>query len=249
LYAIAGGALSLGAPVGLLGVRALAERRLDLAWVQHQFAEDAAAIAYVALSTLLVFLAFGYVVGRQADRLLELSQTDALTGLGNARELEQRLQEETARARRYRHPLSLLFLDVDGLKGINDRGGHAAGDAALMRVADALRQAARGTDLAMRWAGDEFALLAPDTASDAGARLGERIRSIVAGGAAGSKGMTVSVGVATTQGGADATPARLRAQADAALYAAKRQGRDRVVAVAEEAPPSGAAPPSYHRQP
>jgi diguanylate cyclase (GGDEF)-like protein len=247
VYGLMGALISVGAPLGLLAVRAAAERQLDLAWIRHQLAEDTAVLVYVTVSTLVIFLLFGYVVGRQADRLLQLSQLDPLTGLGNARELEQRLEEETARARRYRHPLSLLFLDVDGLKRINDRDGHHAGDAALLRVADALRQAARGTDFAMRWAGDEFALLAPETASEPAARLAERIRAIVAG--PGSEGVTVSVGVATTHGGTYATPDRLRARADAALYAAKGQGRDRVVALTGDAPTPDPAPPAEDRRP
>jgi diguanylate cyclase (GGDEF)-like protein len=231
-YACAAAVLSLGAPAGLLAVRGAAHRRFSFGWAQTELAANAAVYVYVTLSTLLVFFLFGYVVGRQADRLLELSQTDPLTGLGNARVLEERMREETARASRYRHPLSLLFIDVDGLKRINDRAGHTAGDAALRRVASALREAARRTDLAARWGGDEFALLAPETGSDAGALLGERIRALV--GRPGAEPITVSVGVATLDGGPGSSAQRLRETADAALYAAKRQGRNRVVALAAD---------------
>jgi diguanylate cyclase (GGDEF)-like protein len=229
LYAAAAAGLSLGAPVGLLAVRAAAQERLGAGWARAELAANAPVYVYVTVSTMLVFLLFGYVVGRQADRLLELSQTDPLTGLGNARVLEQRMRDEAARASRYRHPLSLLFIDVDGLKRINDQGGHVAGDAALRRVAAALHEAARRTDLAARWGGDEFALLAPETTSDAGAGLGERIRALV--GRPGAEQVTVSVGVATAAGGPGSTAERLRQTADAALYAAKRQGRNCVVAL------------------
>ncbi|HVR70071.1 MAG TPA: GGDEF domain-containing protein [Vicinamibacteria bacterium] len=230
LYAAAAALLSTGAPLGLLLVRGAA---IDRAWperVRDVLAADPAAFTYVTLSTLSVFLVFGYVLGRQADRLLALAQTDPLTGLRNTRAFEERLVEETARARRYRHPLSLLFIDVDGLKAINDRGGHLSGDRALVRVATALRDTARSTDLAARWGGDEFALLAPDTTAAAGVTLGERIRALVSA-SAGDAGeaMTVSVGVGTTLGEEDATAELLRARADAALYAAKRRGRDRVI--------------------
>jgi diguanylate cyclase (GGDEF)-like protein len=235
-YALVAAALSLGAPAGLLLVRAAAAGLPSLAWARAELAANAAVFLYVTVSTLVVFLLFGYVVGRQADRLLDLSESDALTGLRNARVLEERLRDETARARRYRHPLSLLFIDVDGLKLINDRGGHGAGDAALGRVAAALRDAARSTDVAARWGGDEFALLAPETPLDAAAALGERIRTLAR--RPGPDPMTVSVGVATTVGGPGANPQRLRDAADAALYAAKGQGRDRVVAAsADDSPP------------
>jgi diguanylate cyclase (GGDEF)-like protein len=222
--------LSVGAPIGLLLVHGVTAGRVSPEWARDQIAADAAIFLYVTLSTLSVFLAFGYVLGRHADRLVELSKTDPLTGLHNARAFQARLVEEIARARRYRHALSLLFIDVDGLKGINDRGGHLAGDAALVRVATALREAARGTDLAARWGGDEFALLAPDTTFVAALTLGERIRGLVSESSGDARAaMTVSVGLATTLGEEDSTAEQLRGRADAALYAAKRQGRDRVV--------------------
>jgi diguanylate cyclase (GGDEF)-like protein len=225
--------LSAGAPIGLLVVRGVIAARASPEWIRNELDADAAILTYVTLSTLLAFLAFGYALGRQADRLLELAQTDPLTGLWNARVLQERLDAEISRARRYGHPLSLLFIDVDGLKAINDRGGHGAGDAALVRVATALRSTARGTDLAARWGGDEFALLAPDTTHAAGLALGERIRTRVKESAqhAGSP-LTVSVGLATTSGAKDDTEPQLRARTDAALYAAKREGRDRVVGAA-----------------
>lgn len=231
LYASVAALLSAGAPIGLFMVRGVTGGRASPEWVRDEIAADAALFAYVTLSTLSVFLAFGYVLGRQADRLLELSETDPLTGLRNARVFQERLLEEIARARRYRHPLSLLFVDVDGLKAVNDRGGHVAGDAALVRVATALRRTARSTDLAARWGGDEFALLAPDTTSAAALTLGERIRVLVSEASRDARdAMTVSVGLATTSGEEDTTAEQLRARADAALYAAKHQGRDRVVA-------------------
>jgi diguanylate cyclase (GGDEF)-like protein len=212
-------------------MRAAAAARASPRWLADELSADAATFAYVTVSTLAVFLALGYVLGRQADRLLALSQTDPLTGLRNARAFEERLAEEVARARRYRYALSLLLIDVDRLKAINDRGGHVAGDAALLRVAAALRDTARRTDLSARWGGDEFALVAPETGAEAAAQIGERIRALV--GATPEKGRrptTVSVGVATMDGVAGDTVDRLRERADGALYEAKRQGRNCVVA-------------------
>jgi diguanylate cyclase (GGDEF)-like protein len=181
---------------------------------------------YVTVSTVAVFALFGYVLGRQADALVRLSRTDSLTGLGTPRAFEERLAHETARASRYGEPLSLLALDVDGLKRINDAHGHHGGDLALRAVARALRSGARGSDIAARIGGDEFALLAPSTPSDAATALAERVRAQVA--AQGLDGLSVSIGVATVQG-PEAAPIRLRVAADRALYEAKRRGRDRVV--------------------
>ena len=201
----------------------------ELAGLRREVADDLATYVYVTLSTFVVFSLFGYALGRQADTLLQLSCTDALTGLRNPRAFEERLEDETARAARYGEPLSLLVVDVDGLKGINDRNGHRAGDLALQAVARALRTGARQTDLAARLGGDEFALVAPSTSRTAAAALGERIRSLVAGD--GSSSLTVSLGVVTAEPGHAAGAAALRETADAALYEAKRLGRNRVVSV------------------
>jgi diguanylate cyclase (GGDEF)-like protein len=211
-YVFIAALLSLGAPAGLIVVRRAESSEL-------------ATFVYVTLSTMVVFSAFGYVLGRQADALVELSRADALTGLSNRRAFDERLAEEVARAARYREPMSLLVADVDGLKGINDRGGHRAGDFALRQVADALRAGARQTDLVARVGGDEFAVVAPRTDEAAAASLAERIRSLVT---RGEPGLTVSIGIATMSG--DQPPIGfLRQLADTALYAAKRAGRNRVM--------------------
>jgi len=224
-----GAALAAGAPLGLLAVRFGAAERWDLHAVRRQLQADRATYLYVTVSTALVFASFGYVLGRQADTLLKLSRTDPLTGIGNRLAFEERFDQETSRAARYGEPVSLLLLDLDGLKSINDRHGHAAGNAALQAVARALRMGARATDLPARVGGDEFALLAPTTARAAAAALGERIRTLVAG--QGQQGLTVSVGTATLEGGRASDVRLLCEDADRALYAAKRQGRDRVVSI------------------
>jgi diguanylate cyclase (GGDEF)-like protein len=187
---------------------------------------------YVFLSTLVAFSAFGFLLGRQADRFIDLSTTDPLTGLRNRRVLYERLEGEIARAHRYAQPLSLLIIDVDRLKEINDQDGHRAGDAALRRVAAARRRGARSADLGARWGGDEFALLAPNTTAAAASGLAERVRLLVmeGTGAAPSGRVTISVGVATVEpSGPLPTPELLVLHADEALYAAKRAGRNRVV--------------------
>jgi diguanylate cyclase (GGDEF)-like protein len=224
LYPAVAVILALGAPAGLLAVR-LARHAPSAAALREEVRRDRSTYAYVTLSTMVVFALFGHVLGRQADALVRLSRTDSLTGLGNPLAFEEHLAQETARAVRYGQPLSLLAVDLDGLKKINDAQGHRGGDLALQAVGRALRQGARASDLAARIGGDEFALLAPSTPSEAATALAERVRALVA--AEGLDGLSVSVGVATTDG--DAAAAGLRAAADSALYESKRRGRDRVV--------------------
>jgi diguanylate cyclase (GGDEF)-like protein len=227
LYALIAITLSAGAPLGLLVVRLGGHEEIDRDALRREIEGDPATYLYVLLSTLAVFASFGYVLGRQADALVKLSRTDPLTGLSNMLAFEERLEQEAARLARYGEPVALLLADVDGLKAINDRHGHRAGDLALQAVARALRVGARQTDLPVRLGGDEFALLAPSTSRLAAVALGERIRSLVGG--QGVDGLTVSVGVASLEPGRALAADYFREIADTALYEAKRRGRNRVV--------------------
>jgi diguanylate cyclase (GGDEF)-like protein len=183
------------------------------------------------MSTTVAFTLFGYILGRQAERLVELSETDPLTGLFNARGLCDRLDAEVARSRRYREPLALLCVDLDGLKSINDRYGHRAGDEAICSVADVIRSELRESDVGARWGGDEFSVLAPSTARVAALALAERIRAMIPRRSA-RWPLSVSVGVATLDPNTDGEgvdSATLMRTADSAMYDAKQSGRDRVV--------------------
>jgi diguanylate cyclase (GGDEF)-like protein len=246
LYALVGAALSTGAPIGLLLVRSARRRHWSIPGFSAEIAGDLWTYVYVSVSTGIVFTLFGHVLGRHADRLLELSMTEPLTRLHNARVFHERLRQELARAVRHGQSLSLLLIDVDGLKGINDRHGHRAGDAALRRVAEAIRSQLRATDLGARWGGDEFAILAPGTSARAALVVAERVRAMVAqdGGGRNEPGITASVGVATLDPThPDASAEALLAQADQALYEAKRKGRNRVVLGAQDSPLAGVRGP------
>ena len=111
-------------------------------------------VSVVARSVL--FAAFGYILGRQADELAELSADRPAHAVAERPRVRGRLHAEIKRSQRYREPLSLLFLDLDGLKNINDRHGHRAGSEALREVAGVIRAELRETDTGARWGGDEF---------------------------------------------------------------------------------------------
>ncbi len=231
LYAMAGGVLGLGAPAGLLLTR-LRREALSMRSVVEEIRSDQQTYVYSAMSTTAVFALFGGVLGHYTDRLARLATTDPLTGLYNPRAFHDELSHELGRTARYREPLSLLLMDLDGLKRVNDQFGHEAGDAALRSVAAAMRSGLREIDLGARIGGDEFAVLAPRTDAQAAEVLAERLRALAAKGGDGSggRGTTISIGIASVSPSTDAPPtaASLMAAADAALYAAKRAGGNRV---------------------
>jgi diguanylate cyclase (GGDEF)-like protein len=227
--AIYGALLGLGAPSGLLALRGVAARTVSREWLLAEIAGDALTYAYVTCATVVAFALFGLSLGRQAERLHALSSSDALTGLGNRRAFQARLEQEFSRARRYRSALSVLVVDLDRLKELNDRYGHRAGDQALVRVAGAIRQGSRATDFAARWGGDEFVLLAPNTGPDEALRLAQRVRDLTSAAGPVPEPITVSIGLATAAAGELLPSAeQLLREADAALYTAKLGGRDRV---------------------
>lgn len=236
LYALAGGVLGLGAPSGLLLIR-LMRRGLSLGAAIQEIRTDREIYIYTATSTTMAFALFGGVLGHYADRLAQLATTDSLTRLFNARAFNERLHEELRRAARYQEPLSVLTIDLDGLKRVNDQYGHEAGNAALRSVAAAIRSGLREIDVGARLGGDEFAVLAPRTNEESALVLAERLRALMATGVNGatSRRTTISIGVASRvpPSGAPATPAALMAAADKALYRAKREGGDRVVGDAQ----------------
>jgi len=165
-------------------------------------------------------------------QLEHLSITDSLTGLFNRSHLMDTLAGEVARSRRHNRPFTLLIMDIDRFKRFNDTHGHLAGDEALRRTGFLLRDTIRNCDYAARYGGEEFVLILPETGPEQGVETAERIRKQVAEQEMGSDGeplrVTVSVGVASfPRDGED--PRSLMKRADAALYEAKRRGRNRVV--------------------
>jgi diguanylate cyclase (GGDEF)-like protein len=228
-YAVAGGVLSLGAPLGLAALRHIRPCPARCR-ASASLAEDAVVYAYVSLSTAIAFSLFGYVLGRRIERLTNLSETDSLTGLYNRRGLSQQMATELARWRRYRQPLAVVLVDLDGLKRINDRYGHTVGDAALRQVAAAIRAERREGDISARWGGDEFAILATNTPSQSALALAERLRHVISASRA-PRPLTASFGIAALEGTDDRdqlNPAMLLQAADVALYDAKKRGGNAV---------------------
>jgi len=165
-----------------------------------------------------------------------LARQDGLTGVANRRQFDAVLQAEWNRARRSGRELALLLVDIDHFKAFNDRHGHPAGDRCLQAVAQALQAVAeRGSDLVARYGGEEFAVVVPATPVGGVRVLAERLRAAVAGLALEEGTVTVSVGAACLHPSVLASPDGLLADADAALYAAKRAGRNRVVMHGPEA--------------
>ena len=172
-------------------------------------------------------------------RVEELSVTDDLTQLYNSRYLDSVLRRETKRASRSGRPLSLLFIDLDGFKGVNDTHGHLSGSKALVEAAGVIRGSARETDVVARFGGDEFAVVLPDTGCEGAFAVGERVRDrLAAHGVLATAGLdihlTASVGVATLPDVA-ASAEELVHAADKAMYQVKDSGKNGIQAAASPA--------------
>jgi len=181
---------------------------------------------------LFRFLAGGNVEADYHEELYRLAICDALTGLHNKRYLMDYLQRELARSARYSRPLTLILFDVDHFKAINDTMGHLAGDLTLRELAGRLKGEIRRDDLLARYGGEEFAAVLTETDSASGAELAEHLRQTVENHPFTFERrrytITVSVGVASTQGNEVLAPQELIQRADERLYRAKHEGRNRI---------------------
>lgn len=186
---------------------------------------------------------------RAQEQLQRMALTDPLTGLGNRATFDACLKQTAARSRRRSSPYSLLLIDLDHFKQVNDRHGHQAGDSVLKMAAAAIQNSVRGEDTCSRYGGEEFAVILPDTNAAAAAVLAERIHRQIAALAKElpptHAPVTVSIGIASTT---QTRPHHLLEQADRALYRAKRNGRNRTEIWQEDKRPATlpASPRSLH---
>lgn len=227
--------LALGAPTGWLLIVYLMG-----AGSQASGTYTFGVVLYMFFGSVIVFGVYSYVLGRSEERFAELSMHDHLTGLYNTRLFHDTLKSQFSLAERHGHNLTLLLLDVDRFKRVNDTYGHQVGDRVLSTIAQKVTGEVRTGDMVARVGGEEFAVILPETDTEGGAELAERIRETIqqttltlAGNV--QLSVTVSIGVAGMDTLYPETTTELFASVDAALYEAKDSGRN-CVRVAQRRP-------------
>lgn len=185
-----------------------------------------------SFSELLARVRVGARVVQYQQHLEYQTLIDPLTGLFNRRAFENKIEEEFERIKRYQHPFSLLILDIDNFKTINDTYGHHGGDSALKKIADKLREKTRRSDYPARYGGEEFVLILPETDSGSALQVGKKIRAAIKqctfGTAARPFSLTVSIGISSNTIKEYSDWHQMLQDADRALYLAKNNGKDRV---------------------
>jgi len=210
----------IGSILLLLIISALVYHYIDLAFTIRFFAT-------LTLTIIFANIVLSIIVDLHR-RLLDQAVVDPLTGVFNRRHMERSLSDAIERLRRNSTPTSLLLMDVDGFKSINDQFGHAKGDSVLKEIVSLIAKRSRKLDLLFRIGGEEFMLLLPDTKEAAAAVVAEQLRaSIAESSLVDGRQVTVSIGVSELQPGE--SPDSWMKHADDALYAAKKAGRNRVV--------------------
>jgi diguanylate cyclase (GGDEF)-like protein len=180
------------------------------------------------------YLTGGNVEAEYHEEIYRLTIIDALTGIHNKRYLLEFLDRELARSARHHRPLSLVMLDIDRFKAVNDELGHLAGDFTLRELVALVKEAIRKEELFARYGGEEFVVVLPETTREGAQQMSERLRQLVENHTFQYEErrytITVSLGLISTEGDESLTPNDLIKQADDKLYQAKREGRNRVVA-------------------
>jgi len=226
LRAMYGLLLALGAPLGWLFTQWLAGRNpFDPAQI------DALLYAYMVLATSIVFSALGYAIGKREQMITDLALTDELTALYNKRYFKNRLEQEFKRHRRSASPFSVILIDLDFFKRINDQYGHPAGDEVLKNVSSTIMANCRTSEIAARVGGEEISIIACDCNLKAASLLAERIRAAIEQSTSSWQGeqikITASFGVATASSSSKSAW-EIYQDADKALYQAKQSGRNRI---------------------
>ena len=236
---LAGGIASL--IIALYAVRASGNLLgIDFSFMRSSLAQGGLTLALIFLSMSLNFGFLLMAIDRLRNEVADLALLDDLTGVGNRRQLVQRLTEECARSERSGEPFALLVIDLDGFKQVNDTHGHAAGDACLQHFTLMAQTRLRPGDLLARTGGDEFCVVLPASTLREGAMIARRILDVCRADAEACVGdeipISLSIGGAQWSREMGLHPDRLMAAADHALYAAKKDGKNRH-AVYDPAPP------------
>jgi diguanylate cyclase (GGDEF)-like protein len=185
-----------------------------------------------SFSELLARVRVGSRVVHYQQHLEYQTQVDSLTGLFNRRAFEKKIHEEFERSKRYHNPLSLLILDIDNFKTINDTYGHHGGDAALVKISETFREKTRQSDFPSRYGGEEFVLVLPETDQENALQVATKIHDAIRTSAFGTTArpftLTVSIGVSSTSTRFYSDWREMLDDADQALYLAKNTGKDRI---------------------
>jgi diguanylate cyclase (GGDEF)-like protein len=217
----------------------------NLAGIDFTFTRSSLPQGMVTLALIFLSMSFNFgfllmAIDRLRNEVAELALLDDLTGVGNRRQLVQRLTEECARSGRSGEAFALLVIDLDGFKQVNDTHGHAAGDACLQHFTLMAQTQLRPGDLLARTGGDEFCIVLPSSTLREGIMIARRVLEVCRQDAEGCSGndipIAVSIGVSQWNMEIGAFPDRLIAAADHALYEAKKEGKNRYAAY-DPAPP------------
>jgi diguanylate cyclase (GGDEF)-like protein len=234
--------------IAIFGVRLLSGLTGFAGGFAYAYFSPVQSVLVLVLVFLSMALNFGFLLmamDRLRNEVADLALLDDLTGVGNRRHLVQRLTEECARSERNGQPFSLLVIDLDGFKGINDTHGHAAGDACLQHFTLMAQTRLRPGDMLARSGGDEFCIVLPSSTLREGAMIARRVLEVCRADAeqctANEIPIAVSIGVAQWTAEMGGFPDRLIAAADHALYDAKKGGRNRFAAY-EPSPPLAPEP-------
>jgi diguanylate cyclase (GGDEF)-like protein len=224
-------AVTLFSVAGAVGLGAILDLTIKKQILRFDLSIAAVIAAILAPLVTVPFIRLSHQLDRTEEEMRRIASLDSLTQTFARGHFLLLAEREILRSRRYSHPLSLLLLDIDHFKAVNDRCGHSMGDRVLRAAATRIGQQLRGSDMLGRYGGEEFTILLPETGIEGARIVAERIRSAVRGerltvGTTGVE-MTVSIGVTELRPEMEDIDAVL-AHADAALYRAKDRGRDRI---------------------
>jgi diguanylate cyclase (GGDEF)-like protein len=185
-----------------------------------------------SFSELLARVRVGTRVVQYQQHLEYQTQVDSLTGLFNRRAFEKKIHEEFERSKRYHNPLSVLILDLDNFKNINDTYGHHGGDAALVKISETLREKTRQSDFPSRYGGEEFVLILPETDQESALQVANKVHEAIRSSSFGTTNhpftLTVSIGLSSTSSRFYSSWQDMVDDADRALYLAKNNGKDKI---------------------